>query len=199
MSIDRADMAALNDAGIDDVGRLVAIAAEFIRQHPVSGPTAPAMPLSVTERRLLRDAGARGIDADEATVRAAERASLATLAGEYAQLVAGAYSAEEVERLLGVKASRVRQRIGERSLYALDTPGGRVFPRFQFHDAGVIPGLAAVLDALGPDAHPVGVARVLLRPTEDLESELIDAPVSPRDWLIAGLPVRAVVDLLTRS
>jgi len=55
-----------------------------------------------------------------------------------------------------------------------------------------------VLRALGPDAHPVGIARFLLTPTEDLESDLVSGPVSPRSWLIAGLPVAAVVELTYR-
>ena len=195
MGVSQGDAATLRDAGVDP-DQLVRIAAEFVRRHPLREPARDIVPLSGAERRLLRAAGARGLDADEATVAAAERRNLAVLAGEYAQLVAGADSADEVARRLGVKGSRVRQRVGERSLYALDTPAGRVFPRFQFHAAGVLPGLGRVLAALGPDAHPVGVARFFLTPTEDLESALLDGAVSPRDWLIAGLPVDAVVDLV---
>ena len=195
MNVSRGDVATLREAGVDP-DRLVRIAAEFVRRHPLREPAHGTAPLSGAERRLLRAAGARGLDADEATVGAAERRNLSTLAGEYAQLVAGADSADEVARRLGVKGSRVRQRVGERSLYALDTSTGRVFPRFQFHAAGTLPGLGRVLAAFGPDAHPVGIARFFLAPTEDLESALLDGPVSPRDWLIAGLPVDAVVDLV---
>ena len=81
--------------------------------------------------------------------------------------------------------------------YAIDVDGARRFPAFQFSDRSTLPGLAQVLHAISPDAYPVGVAKFFLLPTADLEAELFDTPVSPRDWLLAGLPVEPVVALAT--
>ena len=193
--IDRSDLATLERAGIEDVGALVAVAADFVRRCPVREPSRTVAPLSASEQEFLRSTGARGLDADDAAVAAAERSNLTVLAAEYGQLVASADSAARVAERLGVKASRVRQRVGDRSLYAIETSGGRVFPRFQFAGDRTLPGLDRVLGALDPDAHPVAVARFFLTPTPDLESDLVDGAVSPRDWLLAGLPAEPVAEL----
>ena len=193
--IDRSDRLVLERAGIDDIGTLVAVAADFVRRCPVREPSRPAAPLSAAERDFLRSAGARGLDADDDAVTAAERSNLLTLAAEYAQLVASADSASRVAERLGVKASRVRQRVGDRSLHAIETLDGRVFPRFQFAGSSTLPGLDRVLRAFDPDAHPVAVARFFLTPTSDLESDLVDGDVSPREWLLAGLPAEPIAEL----
>ena len=193
--IDRQDMATLERAGVDDIGVLVALAADFVRRCPVRDPEPAEAALSTAEREFLRSVGGRGVDADETAVAEAERTNLMTLAAEYAQLVASADSMAEVAARLGVKSSRIRQRIGDRSLYAIDTGGARVFPRFQFAGAATLPGLGEVLGAFDPDTHPVAVARFFLTPTSDLESDLVDGAVSPREWLLAGLPVERVVEL----
>ncbi len=193
--INRRDVTVLENAGISDIGALVAIAAEFVRRCPVREPSESTVPLSASEQESLRSLGARGLDADDDTVARAERSNLMTLTAEYAQLVASADSATQVAERLGVKASRVRQRVGDRSLYSIETAGGRVFPRFQFAGPRTLPGLERVLRAFDPDAHPVAVARFFLSRTSDLESEVVDGEVSPRDWLLAGLPVEPVVEL----
>ena len=193
--IDQSDVTTLEKAGIDDVGALVAVAADFVRRCPVREPSRPVVPLSASEQEFLRSTGARGLDADDAAVAAAERSNLMILAAEYGQLVASADSAARVAERLGVKASRVRQRVGDRSLYSIEASGGRVFPVFQFAGSRTLPGLDRVLGALDPDAHPVAVARFFLTPTPDLESDLVDGVVSPRDWLLAGLPVGPVAEL----
>jgi len=193
--IDRHDVATLRQAGLDDIGTLVSLAADFVRRCPVRDPEPVEATLSITEREFLRSVGGRGADADEIVVAEAERTNLMTLAAEYAQLVASADSMAEVAERLGVKSSRIRQRIGNRSLYAIDTGGSRVFPRFQFSGAATLPGFGEVLGAFDPDTHPVAVARFFLTPTSDLESDLADGAVSPRDWLLAGLPAEPVVRL----
>ena len=193
--IDSQDVATLRQAGVDDIGVLVALAADFVRRCPVRDPESADATLSAAERTFLRSVGGRGVDADEAVVAEAERTNLTTLAAEYAQLVASADSMSEVAERLGVKSSRIRQRIGNRSLCAIDTGGTRVFPRFQFAGATTLPGLGEVLGAFDPDTHPVALARFFLTPTSDLESDLADGAISPREWLLAGLPVEAVVEL----
>lgn len=183
---------------LEGVGRLdefIAAAAHYIRHHPVNDASPVAAAMSRDEADLFRALGGRGLDADDSKLASARRSNVMVLAAEYAQMVAGAKSIAEVTEYLGVKPSRVRQRVVSRSLYAIDGPNGRVFPRFQFTESGVLPGLSKVLDAIDDDAHPVAVERFFLTPTEDLESELTGEPVAPRDWLLAGLPVGPVAEL----
>ncbi len=189
------DLDVLQRAGIEDVDVLIHAAAQFVREHlplrPVASP-----PLSEHETRLLREAGAAGLDGDEP--EPALQAGPADVVGQYAQLVAGACSTAETAARLGVVASRVRQRVTERSLYAVDGPDGRVFPAFQFGPSGALPGLGRVLAAIDPSVHPITVERFFLAPTVDLESDVAGGPLSPRDWLLAALPIDDVV-LLARD
>ena len=111
--------------------------------------TSSSPPLSDDEARLLREAGAAGLD-DDAIEPAAEN------------------------------------------------PDGRTLPAFQFGPSGELPGLGKVLAAIDPSVHPGTVARFFLTPTIDLESPAANGPLSPRDWLLASLPVDDVV-LLARD
>ncbi len=52
-----------------------------------------------------------------------------------------------------------------------------------------------MLRAIPIDTYPIAVARFFETATSDLESDLFDAPVSPRDWLLAGLSADAVAEL----
>ena len=189
------DLDVLHRAGIDDVDVLIRAAAQFVREHLPSRHAA-SPPLSAHERRLLRDAGAVGLDGDEP--EPALQAGPADVVGQYARLVAGARSAVETASRLGVAASRVGQRVTERSLYAIDGPDGPVFPAFQFGPSGTLPGLGRVLAAIDSSVHPITVERFFLTPTVDLESDVAGGPLSPRDWLLTALPVDDVV-LLARG
>ena len=193
--IDQDDVTVLENPGIGDIGALVAVAADFVRRCPIRDPWDSATPLSAPEAEFLRSLGARGLDADDATVARAERSNLLTLAAEYAQLVASADSAALVGKPLDEKSNRVRQRVDDRSLHSIETSGGRVFPRFQFARSRTLPGLERVLRAFDPDPHPVAVARFFLTATSDLESEPFDGAVSPREWLLAGFTIEPVVEL----
>ena len=186
------DLETLQQAGIDDIDMLVHAAAQFVREHARAGAVTTS-PLSTEEERLLRESGALGLDDTE---EPSLQAGPVSIVAQYAQLVAGASSTETVARCLGVVPSRVRQRVAERSLYALDTPAGRVFPTFQFDESGAtLPGLGHVLAAIDPSTHPITVERFFFAPTADLESTLVTGALSPRDWLLAALPVDDVVML----
>jgi hypothetical protein len=100
---------------------------------------------------------------------------------------------------LGVAESRVRQRLGERTLYGIKRPGGWRLPRFQFTtrvtERGTVPGIERVLPRLAPDLHPLEVVGWLTTPNPDLTVGEEERPVSPLDWLTAGLSPAAVADL----
>ena len=122
-------------------------------------------------------------------------------AGHTARLISTAYSANEVAELLGVSASRVRQRRLDRTLWAIEDAGGWVFPALQFENADgrrrQIRHLDQVLPAIPADLHPLAVARLLNTPQADLAVE--GKPVSPLQWLRDGGDVRAVRTLITAA
>ena len=112
---------------------------------------------------------------------------LASAAAKYAALLATARPVTEAARLLGVDPSRVRQRLGERTLYGVKTARGWRLPTFQFdldQPDRLVPGIGAVLAALPRDLHPVAVYNWLTLPDPDLTWQ--GEPVSPLDWLRSG-------------
>jgi hypothetical protein len=114
---------------------------------------------------------------DDAATRTAER---------YATMMALALTEDEVQKVLGVKPSRVRQRIADRSLYAIAVGKERRFPQVQFHERDLVPGIGRVLQALPEDLHPMEVEDWLTSPNPDLLAGEEGEVLSPREWLIYG-------------
>ena len=82
-----------------------------------------------------------------------------------------ALTAAEVADLLTVKAPRVRQLTSiEHKLWALDDVDrrGRLYPKVQFTDTGMVPYLDQILPQLPADLHPLTVNAVLTLPRVDL-------------------------------
>ena len=113
---------------------------------------------------------------------------------DYMALLDTSLTTSEAAELLKVDVSRIRQRLRERSLYGIEYDGERRLPRFQFERQQVLPGLREVMAALPEALNPLDVAEWFLSPNPDLELGT-DSPVSPRDWLLRGEPVDAVVAL----
>jgi len=190
-------MATLRLAGIENLEALAEPAADFLRRYPlVETEDASSPPLTETEIEWLTEGGLL-MSADEDGDRHAIRQSVTAAIGAYAALVAGAWTGREVAELLGVVPGRIRQRVTERSLYAIEGPKGRVFPRFQFEGAGTLPALREVLQRIPSSAHPVAVERFFRIPTEDLRPDGTSGAMSPRQWLLAGYPVGPVAVLAT--
>jgi hypothetical protein len=114
---------------------------------------------------------------------------------DYMALLETSLTTADAARYLKVDVSRVRQRLRERSLYGIEYDGERRLPRFQFERKQVLPGLREVISALPEGLNPLDVAEWFLSPNPDLELEKQDAPGSPRDWLLKGGNVAAVVKL----
>ena len=115
--------------------------------------------------------------------------------GDYMALLETSYSTSEAAKYLKVDASRIRQRLREHSLFGIDYDGEKRLPRFQFERQQVIPGLREVIAALPEGLSPLDVAEWFLSPNPDLEVAGQEKPLSPRDWLLRGAPVGAVVAL----
>jgi hypothetical protein len=112
---------------------------------------------------------------------------------DYMALLETSRTTGEVADLLKVDASRIRQRLRERSLYGIEYDGERRLPRFQFVRGQVLPGLREVLAVLPEALNPLDVTEWFLTPNPDLE--LGDKAISPRGWLLRGESVATVVEL----
>jgi hypothetical protein len=154
--------------------------------------------LSATETEALRSVGAFK---DKASVRA-ENDPLIKSQAQYMALLEDSLSATEAAKLLRVDVSRVRQRLRERSLFGIEYEGSWRLPRFQFERRLVIPGLAQVLKSLPPDLFPLDIVDWFVLTDPDLQLDSDAAPLSPRQWLLSGRPMEAIITLardLTRA
>jgi hypothetical protein len=115
--------------------------------------------------------------------------------GDYMALLETSLTTGQAARYLKVDVSRIRQRLRERTLYGIDYDGERRLPRFQFERKQVLPGLREVLGALPEGLNPLDVAEWFLSPNPDLELQGQDTTLSPREWLLKGEGVDAVVRL----
>jgi hypothetical protein len=113
---------------------------------------------------------------------------------DYMALLDTSLTTSDAAALLQVDVSRIRQRLRERSLFGIEYDGERRLPRFQFVQHLVLPGLREVLATLPEALNPLDVAEWFLTPNPDLELGR-DVSLSPREWLLRGEPVDAVVAL----
>ncbi len=160
-----------------------------LRTLPAVRPWAST--LSEGEARLLDDADFR--EDPQAYIRAA-----ADIAGHLGHLAVTACTPAEVETILGITASRVRQKRLARELWAIPDGQSWLFPVAQFEtnpETGLlfrqVRGLADVFKALPADLHPVAVAGFLQTPQPELSRAGRDQ--APLEWLRDGGPVEAVI------
>ncbi len=169
----------------------------LLKNEPLRGESgeSAARTLSAGELAALRAVGLTTAPFDEGSARDPLTRSIT----DYMALLETSYSTSQAAKYLKVDASRVRQRLREHSLLGIDYDGEKRLPRFQFERAKVIPGLREVLAALPEGLNPLDVAEWFLSPNPDLEVEDDENPLSPRDWLLSGAPVEAVVALARSS
>lgn len=115
---------------------------------------------------------------------AAERAARARTAGFRAELAArvgGMYARDEVAELLGVTPAAIDKQRQRRQILGVPYGNETRYPAAQFRDGRAVPGLKAVLDALG-DMHPWGQLQLLAAPLDGFG----DTPASVLDLLGQG-------------
>ena len=117
----------------------------------------PERELTEAEHRLLDEGGFPKPQPDEQGSAGSE---LSMLAVSYAEMCAQALTTKEAARLLQVQPSRIRQRLGERTLFGIEKEDHWVLPRFQFDDGQIVPGMGKVLQVLDETLHPVTVERL---------------------------------------
>jgi len=110
--------------------------------------------------------------------------SLARTAGVRQRIMDASLSGGEAAERLGVGTSRIRQRIGERTLYAVKSGRSWRLPAWQFTRRGEMTGIAAVIHALPNETDLVEVDGFLTSPNVDLVVD--DVAVTPLEWLGAG-------------
>ncbi len=112
---------------------------------------------------------------------------LARTAAKYVALLASALTTKEAAEVLEVGESRIRQRLGEGTLYGVKAGRENRFPAFQFEAGKEVPGIAQVLKHVDRSLHPVAVLNWFMLPNPDLFLDEEEAnPVSPRHWLLSG-------------
>jgi hypothetical protein len=181
-------------AVIDEVAsRLYEEARErLLKNNPLRGGAAEsAAPLSVGEIDALYAVGLSLSPWKDG----AKQDPLTQSTMDYMALLETSYTTSEAANYLQVDASRIRQRLRERSLYGIDYDGEKRLPRFQFERKRVVPGIREVLAALPKELNPLDVAQWFLLPNPDLEIDSQEMPLSPREWLLKGQPVQPVVKL----
>ncbi|SEB76912.1 hypothetical protein [Rhodococcus koreensis] len=107
----------------------------------------------------------------------------------YTRLLSTARTSAEVSALLEVDPSRIRQRVADRTLWALKDQGKWLFPALQFEPDGPRPGLVRGLDkilsALPAGLHPLAVEGLLTTPQDQLRDDE-GKPASILHWLRSG-------------
>lgn len=112
---------------------------------------------------------------------------LARTAAKYAALLATALTTREAAELLGTSESRVRQRLGEATLYGVKAGRENRLPAFQFEGGKEVPGIGQVLRHVERSLHPVALLNWFMLPNPDLYLDKEeDRAVSPREWLLSG-------------
>lgn len=150
--------------------------------------TEPAAHFTEQERDALAEAGM-----DLAPMGEHEADPRARAVAEQAVLRDTAFTVARAAERLGVDASRVRHRIGDRRLIGWKDRGGWRLPAWQFSDDDVLPGLETVLAAMPADQPDLVLANFMTTPQLDLD--LDDRPASPREWLLAGGSAQRVAEL----
>jgi hypothetical protein len=146
-----------------------------------------ASTLTEPEEAALAKGGVEPVSDQEGLLIDAEAAAA------YHRLRATSLGVEEAARRLGVNASRVRQRLAERSLFGLKDGSTWLLPAFQFQAEGLVPGVDVVVRRLPSDIGPLAVARWFSNPNSDLcTRDDQERPLTPLRWLLGGnSPARA--------
>jgi hypothetical protein len=127
---------------------------------------------------------------DKAHGEKAARSRLISAAAQQA-VIDSALSSAAVASLLHLSSEQVRRRIRKRELWAIKTATRYALPFVQFHQADVLPGWPAVLQAFDEQLNPLTIANWMVVRTS--EFAWAGRRHSPREWLIALRPVDRVV------
>ncbi|MEU2005567.1 hypothetical protein ACH47B_25400 [Rhodococcus sp. NPDC019627] len=181
---------ALREVTGTDVGRQ--FFAHILHGLADRNPAAP--PLSDHDAALLDQAGF--VDDPAAATAARVNRDI-----RMQELVRSSLSITEAADRLGVTAARIRQRLGEGTLWAFQSGRNRLLPPAQFTDTGAVPHIDQVMPLLAKDLHPLTVQALLTLPQPSLTVE--GRPVSIVAWLTGSAGTAAdieqVIDVITAA
>ena len=144
----------------------------------------PEYELTDPEALVLREGG---FDLSQGAVDRSD--PVAEGVADYAALLKTALSTREAADRLGVNPSRVRQRLGEGTLYGIRFGSEWRLPLFQFADGGLLPGFEEVIARVDrEEVHPVALYRWFTSPSSELYADDLEIELSPRQWLAGGRP-----------
>jgi hypothetical protein len=99
-------------------------------------------------------------------------------------MLADSLSVDVVAQRLSVHPSRVRQMLGDRSLYGVKSGPEWRIPAFQFAGNRLVNNLGPVIRATPGNLHPIALQNWFTQPDQALSID--DTAFSPRDWLESG-------------
>lgn len=173
---------ALDAAGVGtDVARFIGLVEEALREVRVSDRHVGG-PANLTQRDVA-ELRAIGFE-PELPPSGAYRAATERTVAKMTALLADSLSADLVAERLGVHPSRVRQMLGERSLYGIKTGLEWRIPSFQFAGHRLVNNLGPVIRATPEHLHPIALQNWFTRPDQSLSID--GTAFSPRDWLESG-------------
>lgn len=162
--------------------------AQAIRSMQRSVYSESARELTAAELEVLEASGA---DAREHRDLADP---MGAYAAEFAAILETSLSTSAAAKRLGVHSVRVRQLIGDGTLYAVQIDGRWRIPEFQFGRKKLVPNIGEVNAVIDRGLDPVSVLRWYTTPNPELEAA--DSEVlSPLAWLERGLPADRLLPL----
>ena len=166
--------------------------AGFLAATQLVGHADAQRELTEAENRLLDEGGFPTLPQDDERSGDVE---VSTLAAAYARMCAQALTTKEAATLLHVQPSRIRQRLGERTLFGIEQEDHWVLPRFQFQNDQLVPGIGKVLQVLDEGLHSLSVERFFTTPQPELYAEELGRDLTPCEWLQAGYDGAPVIRL----
>lgn len=135
--------------------------------------------MAAAEAPLVVEGGKVGKPTDDAELRT-QRLNAARFKRDLGQLAGGLLDAEEVRIMLGyVSKQAVYKAVAKRRLLAVKDGGRLRFPRCQFHNAHILPGMTAILRAV-PETSGWRILQYLYAQVDGLAGarpiELINGP-----------------------
>lgn len=164
--------------------------AGFASILPVLSPVVAGLP--VAEVTAL---AAIGLRVDKCTRANAARARMGYV-HSFLDLVRQSDTPNEVAAKLGLDPSRIRQRIRQGSLLAIELNDEKRVPRFQFEGDIEVPGQGKIAKTVVRKMTPLAFALWFTSPSLDLGET--GTPVSPRYWLLQTGDVAPVLALAER-
>jgi hypothetical protein len=154
-------------------------------------PLTPVSTLPESEMRALAAVGLR----QGRHTRAAADSARARYAMTFLDLYRQADTPGEVAARLGLDASRIRQRLRDHTLLAIEWNGEKRIPRLQFEGDTEVPGVAKLVAATWSKMTPLAFAMWFTTPNPDLALDDVGTPLSPREWLLRTGDVDPVLTL----